>query len=112
MTTKKIGKKNQIFILLAFCAATSLFSAQTVFSAEPRLKVTANPNPVNFVPFLPVLIHRPAPGEGDMVDDSQVIYAAHYDIWAADPADCPLCKQGSERLRPKGANWDRLVRGA
>lgn len=73
---------------------------------------TGNPNPVNFVPFLPVLIHRPAPGEGDVVDGSQVIYAAHYDIWAADPADCPLCKQGSERLRPKGANWDRLVRGA
>ncbi len=68
-----------------------------------------NPNSVEFVPFLPVLIHRPAPGEGQEVDGSRVIYLLHYDISVYEPDKCPLCQAGSEVLKPKGENWQRLV---
>ncbi|GAF76555.1 unnamed protein product, partial [marine sediment metagenome] len=29
-------------------------------------------------------------------------------IWAVDPSECPLCKQGSKPLRPK-TNWKKLT---
>jgi len=68
-----------------------------------------SPN-VKFVPFLPVIAHRPEPGDCTGVDNSKVIYLAHYDIWTADPKDCTLCKQGSKPLRP-AKNWQELTAG-
>ena len=69
-----------------------------------------NPHPVEFVPFLPVLVHRPDKGEGLEVDGSKVIWAMHYDIWAVEPDLCELCRQGSKPLRPRaGNNWVLLT---
>ncbi|MFA4871545.1 MAG: hypothetical protein WC610_00590 [Patescibacteria group bacterium] len=71
----------------------------------------AHKHPINFLPFLPVIIHRPDRGEGDEVDGSKVIHLNHYDIWAMPQENCPLCAQGSERIVPKGENWNRLING-
>jgi orotate phosphoribosyltransferase len=64
-----------------------------------------NEAPVLFIPLVAVLVHRSIEVE---VESHPVIHAFHFDIenWA--PEDCPLCKQGSEAIRPKG-NWERLV---
>lgn len=68
----------------------------------------ANPS-VKFVPFLPVIVHRPeAEGECMGVDNSKIVYLVHYDIWVSDPATCPLCAQGSVCLRP-AKNWAELT---
>ena len=75
-----------------------------------RQGVKANNPEARFVPFLPVIIHRPALGECEEVDGSKVLWLAHYDIQKWSPADCPLCQAGSERLRPNvPENWAKLV---
>ena len=80
-------------------AGTSRAVRDGVRKANPKGK---------FVPFLPVIAHRPEPGEGTGVDNSKVIHLIHYDIWVADPPACPLCKQGSKPLRP-AKNWAELT---
>lgn len=60
---------------------------------------------VDFAPVVATLVHRSKVYE---IEESPVIYLVHYDIDDWEPADCPLCKAGSERLRPK-QNWDMLT---
>ena len=37
-----------------------------------------------------------------------IVYLVHFDIKTWEPADCPLCKAGSKRLRPK-QYWQELT---
>lgn len=69
-----------------------------------------NPYPVDFVPFIPVLVHRPDKGVPEEVDGSRLIYLLHYDTYAVDPKEqeCELCKNGSPAL-PAKENWDELI---
>lgn len=67
---------------------------------------SGNPTAVRFAPVVAVLIHRSSVYE---VNESPAVYLAHYDINIWEPEDCPLCKAGSERLRPK-QNWAKLTR--
>lgn len=64
-----------------------------------------NPNPVTFAPVIAVMAHR---SNATAVEDTSVVFAYHFDIEVWGPDDCPLCKGGSEALRPKG-NWARLT---
>ncbi len=64
-----------------------------------------NPQPVSFAPVVFTLIHRTDVTE---VEGSPLLYLFHFDIWASKPEDCPLCKAGSKRLRPK-KNWQELT---
>jgi orotate phosphoribosyltransferase len=66
-----------------------------------------NPNPVNFVPFIGVLVHRP-PKMVDEYGGRKVVALIEKEVWAVPPEECPLCKQGSKRLRPK-TNWKELT---
>lgn len=72
----------------------------------------AHDYPINFAPFLPILVFRPSgkniPTE---IDDSKILPVLYYETFVVDPEeeDCPLCTQGSEDLSPKGENWKRLV---
>lgn len=74
----------------------------------------AHDYPVNFVPCVGVLVHRPDnfedPSSGTF-ENGPIISPFRYEIrtWAG-PEVCPLCKGGSKRLRPK-ANWDELTGG-
>lgn len=63
-----------------------------------------NPGPVTFTPFVAVLVHRSDICE---IEGDPVIHLVHYNISVWDPP-CPLCKAGSERLRPK-ENWEKLT---
>jgi len=67
-----------------------------------------NLTPVNFVPFTLALVHR---SDSFDFEGDQILHLAHYDINKWSPADCPLCKSGSGRLRPKD-HWAELKGGS
>lgn len=58
------------------------------------------------VPYLCVLVNRSGLAE---IDGMKIIALIDKAMPMWEPTDCPLCKQGSEAIRPKGAdNWARL----
>lgn len=69
-----------------------------------------NPNQINFVPFIPLLVHRPDKNAPEKIDNSKLIWLLHYDTYVVDPEkeECAFCKNGSPALLAK-ENWDRLV---
>ncbi len=76
---------------------------------EVRAAVTrGNPAPVIFHPIVATAIYRPPepPHRGDM----DVIALVTRVVKAWEPSDCPLCVQGSPRLRPK-SHWQELTGG-
>ncbi len=79
-------------------------TAGTLLAVREGIR-TGNPNPVAFAPVVGVLVHRSDVYE---IEGAPVVYLAHYDIFVWDPKDCPLCKAGSQRLRPK-QNWAELT---
>lgn len=64
--------------------------------------------PVRFAPFVATLVHRSPVEE---FEGGPILWLAHYDIDTWGPGDCPLCAQGSERIKPKvpAENWLRLT---
>jgi orotate phosphoribosyltransferase len=56
------------------------------------------------LPVLPVLVNRSGMTE---LDGRRIIALIDHSMPMWEPEECPLCKQGSEALRPKG-NWDKL----
>lgn len=69
-----------------------------------------NPNQVNFVPFIPLLVHRPDKDAPKVIDDGRLIWLLHYDTYVVDPRkeDCEFCKNGSPALSGK-EHWDELM---
>lgn len=67
--------------------------------------IEGNPDPVTFAPIIGVLVHRSSLKE---VNGTPIVYAYHLDIATWGPEECPLCKEGSEVLRPK-EHWARLT---
>jgi len=65
-----------------------------------------NPHPVRFKPIVLTLVHRSDTYE---FEGSPILHVRHYDIQTWDPKDCPLCTQGSKRIKPK-QNWAELTR--
>ncbi|MBL7142457.1 MAG: hypothetical protein ISS83_02290 [Candidatus Pacebacteria bacterium] len=66
-----------------------------------------NGEPVNFLPIVGALVHRPPKLPADY-GDRKVIAVIEKEIWAVYPKDCPLCKAGSQRYRPK-THWLELT---
>ncbi len=65
-----------------------------------------NPEPVRFLPDIATAIYRPAKLGNTGNIDVIALVAKEVKTWR--PEDCPLCKLGSERVRPK-QNWARLM---
>ncbi len=70
---------------------------------------------VNFLPIVGTLVHRPPKLPiGYEIDDEgkkvklQIVPLIEKEVWAVDPSECPLCKAGSKRLRPK-THWKELT---
>lgn len=64
-----------------------------------------NPGPVRFFPLSLGLVHRSLVYE---FEGGPILFFRHYDIRKWKPEDCPLCKAGSKRIRPK-QNWAELT---
>lgn len=69
---------------------------------------SGNPNPVNWLPYVGIFVHRPPRLPVDSYGDRKVIPLIETEIWAVDPSECPLCKDGSIRYRPK-THWKELT---
>lgn len=69
---------------------------------------SGNPNPVNWLPYVGIFVHRPPKLPVDQYGDRKVIALIEREVWAVDPDECPLCKGGSARYRPK-AHWKELT---
>ena len=69
---------------------------------------SGNPNQVNFVPFVAILVHRPPKLPVGHYGNRQAIALIEKEIWAVPQDECPLCEAGSKRLRPK-QNWAELT---
>lgn len=67
-----------------------------------------NPSPVNWLPCVGILVHRP-PILSKASYDRMPIALIEKEVWAVDPSKCPLCKEGSKRLRPK-THWTELTK--
>lgn len=66
-----------------------------------------NKEKVSFLPIVGALVHRPPSLPVDY-GDRDVVALIERAIWAVDPKDCPLCKAGSVRYRPK-THWLELT---
>lgn len=90
-----------------------LITTSGTFKEVRRAIIEGNSEPVNFLPIVGVLVHRPPklPIEDYEINGERVkiIPLIEKEIWAVNPSDCPLCKAGSTRLRPK-THWEELTR--
>lgn len=66
-----------------------------------------NSEPVNFLPVVGALVHRPPELPVDY-GDRKVTALIEKEVWAVDPSECSLCKAGSKRYRPK-THWKELT---
>jgi len=82
-------------------------TAQTLNNVQEAI-IEGNPYPVNFLPFIGVLVHRPAKLPISEYGDRKVIAVVEKEVWATEPEDCPLCREGSILYRPK-QNWEKLT---
>ena len=67
-----------------------------------------NQFPVNFVPVIGVLVHRPPELPITHYGDREVVFLIEKRVWAVDQEECGLCKKGSKRYKPKD-NWAKLT---
>jgi len=84
-----------------------LVTTSGTFQEVRRAVEEGNGEPVNFLPVVGVLVHRPPKLPVDY-GDRKVVALIGRAIWAVDPKDCPLCKGGSIRYRPK-THWAELT---
>jgi len=92
-------------------------TAETVLQVEELVTTTqtlqdvrfglraAHPQPVTFYPVALTLVNR---SNVQAIEDTPIVSFANYDIKKWKPEDCPLCKAGSKRLRPK-QHWAELT---
>lgn len=57
------------------------------------------------LPYILVLVNRSGLTE---IDGRQIVALINHPMPMWNPEDCPLCKEGSEAIPPKG-NWDKLT---
>lgn len=84
-----------------------LISTSHTFKEVRRAVEDGNAEPVDFLPEVGVLIHRPAKLPIDY-GDRKIVALVEREIWAIDPKDCHLCKNGSPRYKPK-SHWKELT---
>jgi len=84
-----------------------LITTSRTFKEVRRAIEEGNAEPVNFLPVVATLVHRPPKLPVDY-GDRKVVALVEKEIWAVEPEDCPLCKAGSSRYRPK-THWKELT---
>ena len=88
-----------------------LITTSGTFQEVRRAILEGNSEPVNFLPIVGTLIHRPPKLPINYKIDGEeikVISLVEKLMWAVDPSECPLCKALSVRYRPKN-HWAELT---
>jgi orotate phosphoribosyltransferase len=108
--TEKDGEKMELKRFEVPSGATILLVEDVISTGGSTLKTVegirrATSSKVRFLPFLLSLVNRSGQ---DCLGDWEIrsLLALRVQTWAAQ--ECPLCRQGSPALRPKG-QWERLV---
>lgn len=73
-----------------------------------RAVLKSNVHPVEFLPYVATIVHRPTKLPIDYGDKWKIIAFLEKAVWADEPEKCPYCKVGSKRYNPK-ANWAKLT---
>ncbi|MBU0648594.1 hypothetical protein KJ969_00585 [Patescibacteria group bacterium] len=60
----------------------------------------------DILPVIGVLVNR---SDKDVLKDWRIASLIHRPMPMWEPDECPLCKQGSKAIRPKGRNWGKLT---
>ncbi len=84
-----------------------LVTTSGTFKAVRRSIEEGNPEPVEFLPIIGALVHRPPKLPADY-GDLKVSALIERKVWAVDPSECPLCEAGSRRVKPK-THWTELT---
>ncbi len=84
-----------------------LITTSGTFQEVRRAVGEGNSESVEILPVVGALIHRPSKLPADY-DDTKVVALVEKEVWAVEPKECPLCREGSRRLRPK-SNWKELT---
>ena len=82
-------------------------TSKTLNAVQEAVNV-GNPNPVNWLPYIGVFVHRPPELPISQYGDRKVVSLIEKAIWAVDPDKCQLCKEGSVRYKPK-THWKELT---
>ena len=88
-----------------------LITTSGTFKEDRRAVKKRKQEPVNFLSVIGVLVHRPPELPVAYIDGDEPLKVAaliEKEVWAVEPSECPLCKAGSKRLRPK-AHWAELT---
>lgn len=107
---KKIGEK-QIWKRFQIEPDETVLQAEELITTTKTLQAVragiraGTPHLVKFMPVVLTLVHR---SDATTFVEAPIIYVRHYDIKTWEPSDCPLCKEGSKRLKPK-QNWAELT---
>jgi orotate phosphoribosyltransferase len=109
--TEKGPDKTQVWKRFAIEPGEVVLQVEELVTTTGTLKAVregvraGNPSHVTFAPLCLTLVHRSDEYE---LEGAPIVHAAHYDIQTWRPEECPLCKGGSKRLRPK-QNWAELT---
>lgn len=87
--------------------AEELITTSGTFQEVRRAVEEGNSEPVEFLSEVGTLVHRPPKLPADY-GNRKVVALLEKEVWAVEPKDCPLCKQGSKPLRPK-THWAELT---
>jgi len=88
-----------------------LITTSGTFREIRRAVIEGNAELINFLPFVGTLVHRPPklPTSYKISgEEIKVVGLVETEVWALDPSECPLCRAGSVRYRPK-THWLELV---
>jgi len=84
-----------------------LITTSGTFKEVRRAVEDGNNEPVSWLSVVGTLVHRPSKLPVDY-DGIKIVSLIEKEVWAVEPSECPLCKIGSPRYRPK-ANWAKLT---
>lgn len=84
-----------------------LITTSGTFKEVRRAIEEGNSETVEFSSVVGALVHRPPKLPADY-DGRKVSALIEKEVWAVDQEDCPLCKDGSIRCRPK-THWAELT---
>jgi hypothetical protein len=112
---KQVWKKFEIPEGATVLQIEELITTSNTFRAVRKAIRKGNRNHINFLPIIGTLVHRPPEKRSYYIFDDEgkkveavVVALIEKEIWAVDPLECPLCRAGSKRYKPK-ENWEKLT---
>lgn len=108
-----VNPKKQIWQRLNIPAESTVLQIEELITTTGTFKEVrraieeGNEGKVNFLPTVGTIVLRPPKLQTDY-EGIRIVALVEKEIWAVKPEDCPLCKAGSPRYRPK-THWKELT---